>query len=154
MKGSVLILAMGLMAVTPACSTRHRVPKTVEATQTNTKGGIVWFRTQKLAELVTFYTEVVGCTVWLDQKDGGCTILQHGNLLLGFCQREQADVNGLPCFFYEDPTEVDEMYDKLRAVAKEPPTLSKKYRVYQFFALDPEGRQIEFQHFAHEILPY
>lgn len=114
-------------------------------------GGIVWFQTKQLEKIVNFYTRVIGCKIWLEQKEGKCTICKHGNLLIGFCQRETVDLQGLPCFFYQSRKEVDHMYEKLRDVALSPPGYNKIYRVYNFFAKDPDGRRIEFQTFEHKL---
>ena len=46
--------------------------------------GIIFFKTQKLAELRNFYINKVGCELWMDQKD--CLIFRAGNMLFGFCQ--------------------------------------------------------------------
>jgi hypothetical protein len=43
------------------------------------------------------------------------------------------------------------MYQALREVAQEPPRTNERYRIYNFFARDPDGRLIEFQHFLHDL---
>lgn len=48
--------------------------------------GIVFFKTKNLALIRNFYLSNIGMELWLDQKD--CVIMQHGNLLLGFCDRK------------------------------------------------------------------
>jgi len=107
--------------------------------------GIVFFRTSNLSVLRDFYTRRIGCEVWLDQGD--CVILRHGNLLVGFCERTGAETQGMVTFFYGSRAEVDEMHRQLTDVAEAPPRENPKYRIYQFFARDPEGRALEFQHF-------
>lgn len=111
--------------------------------------GIVFFKTQKLAELRDFYIRQVGCELWLEQAD--CLIFRSGNMLFGFCQREKADMEGLITFFYDRKERVDQAYEQFKALARTPPQMNKKYRIYHFFARDPEGRMIEFQYFADEI---
>ncbi|MCK4766702.1 MAG: VOC family protein [Candidatus Aminicenantes bacterium] len=111
--------------------------------------GIVFFKTQKLKELQSFYVEQVGCTLWLDQ--GGCIILRHGSFLFGFCQREDSETCGMLTFFYKKKEEVDRMYKKFKAIADAAPKENKKYDIYHFFARDPEGRAIEFQYFINPI---
>lgn len=106
--------------------------------------GIVFFRTERLEEIVEFYRDL-GATVWLEQPD--CTILQVGEFRVGFCARDSADTEGMVTFVYDDRKRVDEMYEQLEAVAEGPPTFNKKYDIYQFFATDPEGRTVEFQVF-------
>ncbi len=112
----------------------------------------MFLRTQKPVEVLKFYTEQVGCSLWLNQ--GVCFVLQHGNLLLGFCNRREAIIDGVYTFFYPDRSEVDRMYEKLRDLADGPPRENQYYRIYHFYAHDPEGRSIEFQSFDHELKPY
>jgi nitroreductase len=116
--------------------------------------GIVFYKTQKLAELRDFYVNQVECDLWLEQED--CIILRHGNLLFGLCERDEphAEKQGLLTFFYGRKDDVDRAYERFRTVAASPPSLSDKYRVYQFFAHDPEGRMLEFQYFDHPISGY
>lgn len=112
-------------------------------------GGIVFIQTASLDTLKNFYINRVGCTLWLDQ--GGCAIFQHGNMLLGFCQGEEPELDGIYTFFYTDKNQVDVMYEKFRDSADGPPRDNPKYNIYHFYAKDPEGRSIEFQYFQNEI---
>ena len=111
--------------------------------------GIVFFKTQKLAELKDFYMKQVGCELWLEQGD--CMILRSGNMLFGFCQRERADLQGMITFFYDSKERVDKAYKQFHSAALAPPKMNEKYRIYHFFARDPEDRMIEFQFFCDEI---
>jgi nitroreductase len=43
------------------------------------------------------------------------------------------------------------MYDKLKSISESPPTDNEKYNIFQFFAHDPEGRVLEFQHFHNRV---
>ncbi len=107
--------------------------------------GIIFFKTKKLDVLKQFYLEMVGCEIWLEQAD--CCILKFGNLLFGFCDRENIDNCGMITFFYETKDEVDSMYNKFTSIAQDKPKMNPKYRIYHFFAKDPEDRIIEFQWF-------
>ena len=111
--------------------------------------GIVFLGTRRLDELKDFYLQRVGCRLWLEQAD--CALFRHDNLILGFCQRGEADTGGIITFFYESKDEVERMYDVLKNIALSPPAHNDKYRIYQFFARDPEGRMLEFQHFDHPV---
>ncbi|MFO7843683.1 MAG: VOC family protein [Bacteroidales bacterium] len=111
-------------------------------------GGIVFFKTQNLQEVSRFYTGKVGCKLWLDQ--GGCHILQFENMLIGFCQRENADIQGMITFYYPSHDEVNQMYKQLKGIALSEPKDNPDYKIYHFFAKDPEGRSIEFQYFWDE----
>lgn len=114
--------------------------------------GILFMGTGMLETIKSFYIDQIGCQPWLEQPD--CTILRHGNFLFGFCRREQVDYPGTLTFFYEKKSEVDRMYERIGAVAISEPKLNEKYRIYNFFAEDPEGRKIEFQYFDHIIDRY
>jgi catechol 2,3-dioxygenase-like lactoylglutathione lyase family enzyme len=109
---------------------------------------ITFFATTDLERIVEFYTETVGADVWLEQPD--CTILKYDNQLLGFCERETADTEGIVTFVYADRAGVDGMHEKLGERAREDPHENDRYEIYQFFADDPDGRTVEFQTFLHE----
>jgi nitroreductase len=114
--------------------------------------GIVFFKTQKYDEIRHFYIERVGCRIWMEQSD--CIIFSHGNMLLGFCRREETDSNGCITFFYDKREKVDEAYEKFKDVAIDAPKLNEKYNIYNFFARDPEGRTVEFQYFEDDVNCY
>ena len=111
--------------------------------------GIVFLKTENLARTLTFYTGPVRMCVWLEQSE--ITILRHENLLIGFQQHSTSDIAGLVTFFYPRKLDVDAMYEALHSVALEPPRTNNRYRIYHFFARDPDGRIIEFQQFLHDI---
>jgi hypothetical protein len=113
------------------------------------KGGIVFFRSHALKEVVTFYIERLGMEIWHKQPD--CTILKFGGLLLGFCQREVEETEGTITFFYDTKEEVDKVYMELRDISTTQPFVNPKYNIYHFFACDPEGRSIEVQSFVQPI---
>lgn len=113
--------------------------------------GIVFFRTRQYDEVLTFYTDRLDCSVWLEQPD--CTILQYDNQLVGFCDRKSADTEGIITFVEPDRERVDEVYDRLKPHARGPPVENEAYDIYQFFANDPEGRTVEVQAFLHETPP-
>lgn len=115
--------------------------------------GILFLRTNKRKEITDFYTTHVDCDIWLEQAE--CTILRHGNFLFGFCERDtppQTEV--MLTFFYDSQAEVDQVYARHKATAEAPPKYNEKYRIYQFFAHDPEGRALEFQQFTHPIAEF
>lgn len=111
--------------------------------------GIKFHKTRHLKKIKKFYIEKIGMKEWLNQED--CTILKHGNLLLGFCKREEADGSGIITFFYRKRENVDKMYERLKDISTTSPELNGKYNIYQFFAEDPEGRTLEFQHFLQPV---
>jgi len=111
--------------------------------------GIVFFGTERLDEVVEFYTETVGADVWLEQPD--CTVLEHGDFRFGFCERAETEDCGTVTFVYDDREAVDEMHAAVGDAARERPHENERYRIYQFFADDPDGRTAEFQTFLHEV---
>ncbi len=114
--------------------------------------GIVFLKTRDLERIVAFYTEEVGMRRWLEQPE--ITILRHDNLLVGFQEGERVDTDALLTFFYPTREEVDAMHDRLRATATSAPKETVRYRIYNFYARDPDGRAIEFQCFLHELPPW
>lgn len=88
---------------------------------------------------------------WLSQPQ--IEILQHENLLVGFHQSDQVDVDSLVTFFYPSREQIDEMYARFAAIALGPPRENGKYDIYNFFAKDPDGRRIEFQAFLKSVPP-
>ena len=72
-------------------------------------------------------------------------------MLLGFCLRAKVDKDGIITFFYNRKEAVDEAYQQFKAIAEHKPRLNPKYRIYHFFARDPEGRSIEFQWFQDKM---
>ena len=116
--------------------------------------GIVFFKTTKIEDVVTFYIEVLGCTLWLKQPN--IDILRHDNILIGFHQQVKVDHTGLLTFFFETKPQVNEMYYKLNkmGLAYVKPKFNDSYKIYGFYAKDIEGRDLEFQTFLHELPPY
>ncbi len=114
--------------------------------------GIIFFRSKKYKEVVDFYKNAVGMSIWLVQ--GGCTILQKGNLLIGFCDREEADTSGMVTLFFEKSEDVDRYYSVFKGNAEDKPKENPRFGIYHFFTKDPEGRAVEFQSFLYPVKPY
>lgn len=114
--------------------------------------GIVFYKTNNLGKVEDFYTSELEMEVWLRQGD--CIILQHGNLLLGFCQREKMEHQGIITLFYPNREKVDQMYKRLKSISTTDPEVNSKYEIYQFFAEDFEERTLEFQAFLHKTSPF
>ena len=113
--------------------------------------GIAFFGTRALEEVVDFYVDRLGCSVWLEQPD--CTVLKYDNQLLGFCDREEAETGGTLTFVVEDREAVDALHEALADVARGEPVENERYEIYQFFGDDPEGRTVEVQAFLHPTEP-
>jgi catechol 2,3-dioxygenase-like lactoylglutathione lyase family enzyme len=114
-------------------------------------GGINFFGTRSLEATTEFYTDRLGAEVWLEQPD--CTILKYDNLLVGFCDRAEAETGVTITFVVPDRAAVDSLHDELADIAREPPRENERYQIYQFFAEDPEGRTVEVQAFLHPTPP-
>ena len=112
-------------------------------------GGIVFLRTAQFDAVTSFYLDRIGMTVWVEQPD--IRILQHGNLLVGFHKQETSDLDALLTFFYDTCEEVDAMHAKLKDIATTEPKENTKYKIYNFYGKDPEGRNVEFQCFLHPL---
>lgn len=117
------------------------------------RGGLTFLKTRDRPGLVEFYRSMVGMSVWLEQPD--ITVLSFGNLLIGFhhAPHEEPDLAGMYTFVYPTKEEVDAMYEDTfkGGTADGPPRVNTRYRIYQFFATDPEGRKLEFQAFLHPL---
>lgn len=113
--------------------------------------GIVFVRTTDLERVTAFYLEELGMNRWVSQPD--IEILRHENLLVGFIQADRADTDALITIFYPGRQDVDEMYRRLISRATTKPVENERYRIYNFYARDPDDRRIEFQCFLHELPP-
>jgi len=113
--------------------------------------GIVFFTTTERSEIVDFYTERLGFDPWLEQT--ACTILRNGNLLLGFCDGEQTEDEGVVTVYLDSRNEVEEWYSRLEDVAIGDPVENERFEIFQFFGEDPDGRTFEIQTFLHDLPP-
>ena len=111
--------------------------------------GIIFLDTTDLERITRFYLDEVGMRRWLSQP--GIEILAHDNLLVGFHQSEKADTDALVTFFYPTREEVDALYERFASRATTAPRENERYRIYNFFATDPDERRVEFQVFLHEL---
>lgn len=111
--------------------------------------GLIFLKCKDLSLCRDFYMNTVGMNVWLEQPQ--ICILRHGNFLIGFHETGEIDDGCLLTFYFETNEGVDEMYNKVKDTASSAPKVNEKYRIYNFFAKDPEGRDIEFQRFLHDV---
>lgn len=110
--------------------------------------GIIFFKTTDLQKTADFYEHYLGLKLWLDQ--GQCKIYESGNLRLGFCASDAAETNGTITFYYPRIQDVDEAYQRYQSIATTSAKINPKFGLYHFWAKDPEGRDLEFQHFLPE----
>ncbi len=112
--------------------------------------GITFFYTTDLEKTFEFYLKRTNSILWIDQ--GCCKILKNGNMIFGFCEKEDAKIGDeIITFFYDSMKKVDSIYAINKDIALSEPSLNKKFNIYHFFAKDIDGRKIEFQYFNHEI---
>jgi nitroreductase len=114
--------------------------------------GIVFKKTKDLETITDFYQNKIGMELWQDQSK--CKIFEKGNLQLGFCEGDKIDNDGIITFYFDTKKEVDEFYKNKDLKVTEEPRENKDFKIYQFFAEDPEGRTLEFQTFLHNTKPY
>ena len=107
--------------------------------------GIVFFQTAIHDEVVRFHLERLGGQTWLEQP--ACTIIRHGNLLVGFCRADPAQTDGLVTLFSDDRADVEELYRRLGDVATSELRYNEIYGIFHFYGSDPEGRAFEVQCF-------
>ncbi len=113
-------------------------------------GGLIFLKTKDLARITAFYMDRLGMQLWMEQPN--INILKHGNLVVGFCLNEDTeDKDGLLTFWYPTTEKVDEMYETLKDCAKTKVKHNEKYKIYNFFGKDPDGRQFECQKFLHDL---
>ena len=111
--------------------------------------GICFFKTKDLKTLKDFYTKRLNMKVWVDQ--GSCVILRSESFLIGFCESDKVENNGIVTRFFKTRDEVDEVFSKLEDISTCKPRENEKYKIYQFFGKDPDGRTLEFQAFLHDL---
>ncbi len=114
-------------------------------------GGVVFLHSESLKAVREFYIGRMGMEVWMEQAD--CLLLRRGNMILGFCSRDDSDFEGLLTFVYADREGVDVAYSEMADIATTEPLENDRYGIYQFFGEDPEGRGLEFQAFLHRTRP-
>jgi hypothetical protein len=111
--------------------------------------GICFFKSESLKKIKEFYLNRIGMKLWLDQ--GSCVIFRDDKFLLGFCEAQTVESNGIITFFFETQKEVDDIYGRIKDISDGEPRVNEKYNIYQFFAKDPEDRTLEFQVFLHDL---
>ena len=109
---------------------------------------ITFFYTQDGAKTWAFYEQVVGLPLVLDQ--GGCRIYRvAGDAYVGFCERTGARPTDGTLFTLVTG-EVDAWAEHFKANGVEllkAPQHNAEYKIYHFFAKDPNGYLIEVQKF-------
>ena len=109
---------------------------------------ITFYYTDKYAETIKFYQNILGLDIVLDQ--GSCMIFAvSSQAYLGFCQSAAAPRTDSTIFTFVTE-EVDAWYNQLKAKGVQftkPPQLNQKFQIYHTFLLDPNGYKLEIQKF-------
>lgn len=114
-------------------------------------GFIQFLPTPDLSGTARFYETVIGLELKVDQ--GSCRIYRvSSNGFLGFCQNPVTppDHDGVILTFVLD--DVDGAHARFTAAGLQtdgPPRENPRYRIYHFFARDPNGYRLEVQRFLH-----
>ena len=116
---------------------------------------VTFIYVRDLEKSARFYADVLGLELVLDQ--GACRIFRvAGQGFLGVCTNPARAVvpEGFTLTFVTP--EVDAWHDRLaqHGVAVEaPPAENARFRIYNFFARDPDGYLLEFQRFLDPAWP-
>ena len=111
---------------------------------------IHFYRVENLANVKRFYEELMGFTLYKDQKK--CLIYDcNGQGKIGFCIHHPKAMNNATCitFVYETKDEVLKKYRffKDHGFDIEPPEINQMFKIYHFYLKDYEGLTLEFQSF-------
>ncbi|MHA1213347.1 MAG: VOC family protein [Candidatus Heimdallarchaeota archaeon] len=120
----------------------------------NFSSTITFLQTDDLEKTTEFYSEVLRCKLVVDQ--GQCRIFQTAKeSFIGFCSHEflERDKSSVCLTFVCDSKEeVNQWYERLQKnglLVKDHPKVNAKFKIYNFFAEDPNGITIEIQYFLH-----
>lgn len=112
---------------------------------------IVFFPVADLEAASRFYADILGLPLELDQ--GGIRIYRAaGGGYLGICRNDNPPLADDRLILTFVTAEVDDWYERLVAAGVStdgPPRENPRYRIYHFFARDPDGYRIEVQRFLH-----
>ncbi|MFW9922102.1 MAG: VOC family protein [Candidatus Thorarchaeota archaeon] len=113
---------------------------------------ITFLRTDDLEKTTNFYVNIMKCKLIVDQ--GLCKIFQTTNsAFLGFCSHEflKKENEGICLTFVcSSMQEVDEWFQYLKenkVEIKDEPKVNEKFKIYNFFAYDPNKITLEIQYF-------
>lgn len=117
---------------------------------------ITFLQTDDLEKTSNFYENVMKCPLVVDQGD--CKIYQiTKESFIGFCIHDflEKDKKSIcMTFVCSSKEEVDNWYQYLKkekVPIKDEPKENTKFKIYNFFAEDPNGITIEIQYFLHEF---
>ena len=113
------------------------------------ESSVHFYYTDNLAETSTFWEELVGLPLVLDQ--GTCRIYRISpDGFLGFCEKEGVSTAKDGVIITLVTEKVDEVVAKLRArglVLEKEPAFNPTFNIYHAFFRDPNGLLVEVQRF-------
>lgn len=116
---------------------------------------VTFFYTQDLTQSASFYEEILGLPLILDQ--GSCRIYRVcTNAFIGLCENPEVTINPSGVILTLVTPEVNTWYEVLiqKGISIEkPPTYNPKYNIEHFFLRDPDGYLIEIQKFLDPTWP-
>jgi predicted lactoylglutathione lyase len=115
---------------------------------------ITFLQTTDLEKTTEFYTKIMHFPLIVDQ--GQCRIFKSSNdSFIGFCSHdflEEKPENVCVTLVCSSKEEVDKWYQYLQeqnVTTKAPPKENKQFKIYNFFAKDPNDILLEIQFFLH-----
>ena len=113
-------------------------------------GNISFFGTDDLIKTDKFYREIFGLEIYKDQ--GKCKIYKvPGGGMIAFCEHMEVlatDKSPIITFLTEDVEGVYSKFENIEEIELESePIKNDEFKIYQFFAKDPNGYTIEIQKF-------
>ncbi len=116
---------------------------------------VTFLYVRNLEQSANFYAETLGLEQVLDQ--GGCRIFRvAGEAFLGICGHPEHKTAPKGFAFTFVTPQVDAWHDRLAAkgvTIEAPPEENERFRIYNFFARDPDGYLLEFQRFLDPAWP-
>ena len=109
---------------------------------------ITFLATGNLAKTATFYEQIIGLRLVLDQ--GTCHIYEVSeNAFIGFCERDQTTTSDdiILTFVTSDVDGLSERLKANGAKIEQGPTYNPQYKIYHCFLRDPNGYRLEIQRF-------
>ncbi len=113
--------------------------------------GIIFFRSDNIREVESFYVNKLGFKVWFKNRD--CLILKNGNLLIGI-QKGNSDDKGIITLLLNEPRAVDNLFHELKEFTVNEPRFSEDCNTYECYIRDPENRLIRVMSFLNKSSSY
>jgi catechol 2,3-dioxygenase-like lactoylglutathione lyase family enzyme len=113
---------------------------------------IPFYPVQDLSATRDFYQRELGLE--LERDEARCLIFRAAGGYLGFCLHDGARPSHEGLTLSLVAPDVDTVYQRLRSLGVEielSPRRNEHYRIYHFFARDPDGYRLEVRHFIEPL---